>query len=151
MNTPQNKRYLEIADRIDDAFASLLQDAELQDISVADICKIAGIERCTFYAHYEDISVLTNSYAAKIERQVYEQPHACDDFTWLFEYIKNHPDTFDIYFKLGLSKLSGDYKTSFFRNGVYAVAKMWFEGGCVEPSDQMGSIIFREYTKLNLK
>ena len=46
-----------------------------------------------------------------------------------------------------MSKKTADYKTLFFRNGVYAVAKMWFEGGCVEPPEQMGEIIKREYKK----
>ena len=47
-----------------------------------------------------------------------------------------------------ISKKTADYKTMFFRNGVYAVAKMWFEGGCKEPTEQMGEIVKREYLKI---
>lgn len=57
INTPQNKRYLEIADKIDAAFIFLLQGAQRKNISVTDIDKIADIERCTFYAYYEDVRV----------------------------------------------------------------------------------------------
>ena len=121
---------------------------ELRDITVTDICEIAGIERSTFYAHYNDVAALANDYAAQIEKQVSEQPHKENDFSWIFEYIKEHPDFFKIYFKLGVSQVSSDYKTIFFRNGAYSVAKMWFEDGCVESSEQMGVIIKREYEKI---
>ena len=148
MNTPNNKRYRDIEESINAAFVSLLQGKELRDITVTDICEIAGIERSTFYAHYNDVAALANDYAAQIEKQVSEQPHKENDFSWIFEYIKEHPDFFKIYFKLGVSQVSSDYKTIFFRNGAYSVAKMWFEDGCVESSEQMGVIIKREYEKI---
>ena len=148
MNTPNNKRYRDMTESINAAFISLLQDKGLRDITVTDICKLADIERSTFYAHYEDVSALANTYAAQIEKQVSEQPHTEDDFSWIFDYIKEHPDLFKKYFKLGVSKVSSDYKTIFFRNGAYSVAKMWFVDGCVESSEQMGIIIKREYEKI---
>jgi len=39
-------------------------------------------------------------------------------------------------------------KQYFSKNGVYSVVKMWFEGGCVEPVEQMNQIIKREYDKV---
>lgn len=137
-----------MTESINVAFASLLQSKELRDITVTDICVLAGIERSTFYAHYNDVAALANDYAAQIEKQVSEQPHKENDFSWIFDYIKEHPDLFKIYFKLGVSQVSSDYKTIFFRNGAYSVAKMWFEDGCVESSEQMGVIIKREYEKI---
>ena len=101
-----------------------------------------------FYDNYTDMFTLANVYAEKIEKQVEDQLHADGEFAWIFEYIKANTDVFDIYFKLGISKKSADYKTLFFRNGVYAVAKMWFEGGCGEPPEQMGEIVKREHGKL---
>ena len=133
---------------INAAFSSLLQNKELRDITVTDICEIAGIERSTFYAHYNDVAALANDYAAQIEKQVSEQPHKENDFSWIFEYIKEHPDLFKNYFKLGVSQVSSDYKTIFFRNGAYSVAKMWFKDGCIESSKQMGTIVKREYDKI---
>ena len=73
--------------------------------------------------------------------------HSADDFAWIFEYIKDHPEVFSVYFKLGVSKTTGDYKKIFFRTGAYSVAKMWFDGGCIEPPEQMGEIVKREYGK----
>ena len=148
MNTPNNRRYRDIEESINAAFVSLLQGKELRDVTVTDICELAGIERSTFYAHYEDISALANACAVQIEKQVSEQPHKENDFSWIFDYIKEHPDLFKIYFKLGVSQVSPDYKTIFFRNGAYSVAKMWFEDGCIEPAEQMGTIVKREYDKI---
>ena len=55
MNTPNNKRKKESIERIEKVFISLLQTNELNEISVSDICKLAGLNRTTFYANYTDI------------------------------------------------------------------------------------------------
>ena len=148
MNTPNNKRTLATEECLKNTLISLLKDKELADITVTELCDTADIERSTFYAHYEDVFALGNACATDIEKQLSEAPHATDDFAWIFEYIKGHPEVFSIYFKLGVSKTTGDYKKIFFRTGAYSVAKMWFDGGCVESSEQMGEIIKREYRKL---
>ena len=148
MNTPNNKRTLATEECLKNALIALLKDKELADISITELCEMANLERSTFYAHYEDISALVNACAADIETQLSETPHAADDFAWIFEYIKDHPEVFSVYFKLGVSKTTGDYKKIFFRNGAYSVAKMWFDGGCIEPPEQMGEIIKREYEKI---
>lgn len=148
MNTKNNQRHKETITAIDAAFVSLLKEKELKDISVSELCEIAEINRSTFYENYTDVFALANAYSEKIEKQVEDQPHTDGEFAWIFERIKANADVFEIYFKLGISKKSADYKTLFFRNGVYAVAKMWFEGGCKELSEQMGEIVKREYMKI---
>ena len=135
-------------DNINHAFFSLLQDKELSKITVSDICKAADINRSTFYEKYDDISNLADAYAKEIEKQIAEQPHTEGEFAWLFEYAKANSDMFNLYFKLGISKGDGEYKTIFFKNGVYSVLKMWLEGGCVESVEQMNQIIKREYDKV---
>ena len=148
MNTKNNQRRRETIAAIDAAFVSLLKEKELKDISVSELCEKAEINRSTFYENYEDVFALVNAYSEKIENQIAGQPHTEGEFAWIFDYIKVNADVFEIYFKLCISKKSADYKTLFFRNGVYAIAKMWFEGGCKEPTEQMGEIVKREHTKL---
>ena len=147
MNTKNNQRHQDTIAAIEEAFVSLLNEKELKDISVSELCEKAGINRSTFYDSYTDIFALANAYAERIEKSVAEQPHTDGEFAWIFEHIRANADVFTIYFKLGMSKKSADYKELFFRNGVYAVAKMWFEGGCVESPEQMGEITKREYKK----
>ena len=148
MNTKNNQRHQDTIAAIEAAFVSLLNKKELKDISVSELCEEAEISRSTFYENYTDTFALANTYAEKIEKSVAEQPHADGEFAWIFEHIKANADVFTIYFKLGMRKKSADYKTLFFTNGVYAIAKMWFEGGCVEPPEQMGEIVKREHSKL---
>lgn len=50
MNTPNNKRKKESMERIEKVFIELLQTKALNEISVSDICKRAGLNRTTFYA-----------------------------------------------------------------------------------------------------
>ena len=147
MNIKNNQRHKETINGIDAAFVSLLNEKELKDISVSELCEKAGINRSTFYDNYTDIFALANAYAERIEKSVAEQPHTDGEFAWIFEHIRANADVSTVYFKLGMSKKSADYKELFFRNGVYAVAKMWIEGGCVESPEQMGEIIKREYKK----
>ena len=148
MNTTNNKRSLATEECLKNALIALLKDKELADISITELCNVADIERSTFYAHYKDVSALGNACAADIEKRLSEVSHSADDFAWIFEYIKDHPEVFSVYFKLGVSKTTGDYKEIFFRNGAYSVAKMWFDSGCIESSEQMGEIVKREYRKL---
>ena len=148
MNTKDNKRHQEPIQRVCATFAELLREQELNEISVTELCESANIERSTFYANFADITGLANIYAAQIEKQVAAQPHGEGEFSWIFEYILENKDLFQVYFKMGLSQTASDYKMLFFRNGVYSVAKLWFEDGCIDTPQKMGEIIQREYKKL---
>ena len=148
MNTPNNSRSLATEECLNNTLMALLKDKELADISVTELCEAADIDRSTFYAHYEDVFALGNACAADIEKRLSEVSHSVDDFAWIFKYIKDHPEVFSVYFKLGVSKTTGDYKEIFFRSGAYSVAKMWFDSGCIESSEQMGEIVKREYEKI---
>ena len=106
MNIKNNQRHKETINGIDAAFVSLLNEKELKDISVSELCERAEINRSTFYENYADIFALANSYAEKIENQIADQPHTDDEFAWIFDYIKTNVDVFEIYFKLGISKKS---------------------------------------------
>ena len=148
MNTKDNKRHQETLQRLYTAFAALLRDHEQNKVSVTELCEVANIERSTFYANFDNIPALANSYAVEIEKQVAAQPHTEGEFAWIFEYILENKELFQIYFKLGVSRTATDYKTIFFRNGIYSVAKLWFEDGCKESPRKMEEIIKREYKKL---
>lgn len=126
----------------------MLREQELNEISVTELCEGANIERSTFYANFEDISALTNAYSSEIEKQVATHPHEEGEFAWIFEYILENKDLFQVYFKLGVSQRSADYKMIFFRNGFYSVAKLWFTEGCKESPQKIGEIIKRKYEKL---
>ena len=46
---------------------NLIQTKELNEISVSDICKRAGLNRTTFYANYSDIYGLADTIRERLE------------------------------------------------------------------------------------
>ena len=69
MNTKNNQRYKGSEKRMQDALMKLMEDQELEDVTVVDICREAHINRTTFYAHYDDIYYLMT----KVERLIRQE------------------------------------------------------------------------------
>ena len=59
MNKNESK-YFNTAVKMDEALISLLEKKEFEYITVKEICEVAGVNRSTFYLHYENISDLLN-------------------------------------------------------------------------------------------
>ena len=78
-------------------------------------------------------------------------PDLCDtseDFTWVFDYVKSNAEQLRARFKAESYNTTGDYKTTFFVNGLRAIIATWLDNGCAEPAYQMNEIVLREYNKL---
>ena len=169
MNTPNNKRRRESRLRIETALVRLLQDKELAQISVKEICTAADVNRTTFYANYQDIYDLADAVQKSMEETVLglyreEQGEAVrrHDFTKLVYHIKENPIFYKTYFKLNVGdKLRFgaydkqdaaayydrhvDYHIEFFRHGFNAVIKMWLSRDCAESPEEIISILKEEY------
>lgn len=59
MNKSESK-YFNTAIKMDKAFLDLLAEKDFEYITVKDICKRAGVNRSTFYLHYETVAELLN-------------------------------------------------------------------------------------------
>ena len=57
MDKAQSK-YFNSARLMDEAFLCLLEKKSIDFISVKEICKKAGVNRSTFYLHYDNIADL---------------------------------------------------------------------------------------------
>ncbi len=51
-------KYFNTAKKMDEAFLSLLEKKDFEYITIKEICNIAGVNRSTFYLHYETINDL---------------------------------------------------------------------------------------------
>ena len=71
MNKSESK-YFNTAVRMDMAFLNLLEKKELEYITVKEICEKAGVNRSTFYLHYETVSDLIAECVEYINQQVFE-------------------------------------------------------------------------------
>ena len=172
MNTPNNKRKKESMDRIEKVFIELLQTKELDEISVSDICKRAGLNRTTFYANYTDIYGLADAIRDKLENEVSDlyreevmQGFNSNDYLKLFRHIKDNQIFYKTYFKLGYDNNYKifrydtalahkhfqnkfiEYHMEFFKAGITQIIKIWLNGGCKESPEDMFEIIKSEYSR----
>ncbi len=68
MNKSESK-YFNTALRMDEALIALLEEEDLEYITVKEICHQAGVNRSTFYLHYETIADLVNETLEMIQRR----------------------------------------------------------------------------------
>ena len=68
MNKSESK-YFNTALRMDEALIALLEEKDLEYITVKEICHQAGVNRTTFYLHYETIADLVNETLEMINRR----------------------------------------------------------------------------------
>ena len=62
-------RYFKTALRMNEALISLLEVKDLEYISVKEICQTAGVNRSTFYLHYETLSDLVSETLETINKR----------------------------------------------------------------------------------
>ena len=67
----QDERYFVADEAICDAFFLILQEKEIDKITVSDVIKKAGIVRSTFYNHYENIPALMTALEDKTIHDIF--------------------------------------------------------------------------------
>ena len=171
MNTKNNKRRRDSIEAIEKAFVELLQERELKEITVTDLCKRTGLNRSTFYANYLDVYDLADKLREKLEADFSAQfaanaQHAytgTDGALRMFTHIYENQLFYKTYFKLGYADQNRilrydtfraeqdfhsehiDYHIEFFRAGLNAIIKRWMNSGCKESPEEMAAIIKAEY------
>ena len=68
MNKSESK-YFNTALRLDEALIALLEEKDLEYITVKEICQRAGVNRSTFYLHYETVADLVNEAAEMVNQR----------------------------------------------------------------------------------
>ena len=68
MNKSESK-YFNTALRMDEALLALLDEKDLEYITVKELCHRAGVNRSTFYLHYETITDLVNETLEMVMRR----------------------------------------------------------------------------------
>jgi len=168
MNTPNNKRRKDSQHRIESAFVKLLQKYEITQIRVTDICKLANVNRTTFYANYADIYALAESVQRHLEEDVFDIINGTATsqeyhFLNFFYHVKENQLLYKTYFKLLTSTPTHtfgynlheaniyynnqyiEYHIAFFANGLTAILKKWLTNNCKETPEEIYSIIQTEY------
>ncbi len=170
MNIANNKRRRQSREAIERVFVQMLQTRQLNQITVSDICKEAGLNRTTFYSNYEDVYALADSLREKLELEVAQLfdeynsgKYSEHDWLRLLYHIRDNQLFYITYFKLGydhahevnISALSAayqifpeqamEYHVAFFKAGFNAIVKKWLSGGCQESPEEISEILKSEY------
>ena len=161
MNVKNNKRKRDSIDKIEKSFINMLQNKEINRISVTDICKDTGLNRSTFYANYIDIYDLADKMREKLEKDFESHfgENTARDATTMFSHIYENQIFYKTYFKLGYdekhqpyiydtTRAEKDFKgkhikyhIEFFKNGLNSIIKMWLNDGCRETPEEMAEIL----------
>lgn len=173
MNTPNNKRKKDSQEKIEKTFLQLIQKKNISEISVSTICKIAKLNRSTFYANYIDVYDLVEKVKNRMAEEFAEfqfSNNSQQDYNGylnMFKHIKENQIFYKTYFKLEDISISPvtryniemaktlynneyiDYHIEFFRAGLNAIIKKWLNNNCKESPEEMVKIITSEYKKKN--
>lgn len=170
MNTKDNRRKRASRQKIEQVAMELLQSKELDQISVSELCKRAGLNRSTFYANYVDIYGLADALRENLEAQVAElyheeitQGYNSNNYLALFRHIRQNRLLYRTYFKLGydeqhqilaydrdlakkqLNDRFIEYHIAFFKAGLTRIIKLWLQNGCRQTPEEMFEILKSEY------
>lgn len=175
MNIKNNVRSQNTKENIEKALFYLLKHKDYEKIFVKDICVIAGINRSSFYCHYQDVNDLMMQVENKLSKDVSHifdtLPYTHNTFVQLFEYVKEYKDFYSAYlqqhnafmeradfmdFGKKLKKTAFQvvsfteselmYHMAFFASGLKALCKMWIKTGLKETPEQMAEILYKEYS-----
>ena len=79
MNKSESK-YFNTATKMDLALISLLKKKSFDYITVSEICETAGVNRSTFYLHYETVGDLLDETARYLLNDLFILPLLAFDF-----------------------------------------------------------------------
>jgi len=173
MNITNNKKRKSSIERIEKTFLQLIQKKNITDISVSNICELAGLNRSTFYANYIDIYDLVEKVKDRMADEFAEfqlsqnSKHDTYGYLNLFKHVKDNQIFFKTYFKLEEISITPvtkynidlaekyynneymDYHIEFFRAGLNAIIKKWLNNNCKESPEEMSKILIAEYKNKN--
>ena len=116
MNITNNQRFRSTEEKIKNALLNLLKYRKPNEIYIKEICYEAGINRSSFYAHYQDINDLMIKTEQELANEINKifQPTTVfmhEHFVKMFEFLQQNKLFYSAY--LQMSETSSIEKASF--------------------------------------
>ena len=157
---------------------SLLKEKRYEEIHISEICDMVGINRSTFYDHYQSLDGLLISLEEEVEQKIkdiFGDFSSCsrDSFLSMFRfmdedhnlylaYFAGHFDSFlprDVFLggivgnktlamKMECSENDMLLRQSFFYGGLLSLAKAWFLSDTGRSVGWMADTAYRYYLKI---
>lgn len=164
MKTDARIRYTKMVIR--SSFLELLCKLPIEKITVAEICRLAEINRATFYRYYENqydlLSSLENEMFEEIKKSAYEYRHDIDKLTEIiFLKFSEQKDTwtlllsdhanlsftskiyafFEEYFTKDYSTKESELRYRFLLYGYSGIFDYWVKSGMKETPKEMAAYV----------
>ena len=107
MNTKNNSRSRETRERLKEALLRLLARRDILDVTVSRLCQEAGVNRSTFYSHYDSIGDLMEELEQEIGANLMrrfrgdnydgEHPFSPGHLLPILEHIRDNRDFYRVY------------------------------------------------------
>ena len=176
MNIKNNSRYKMSSEKIETAFLALILNHQYEEITISQVCKQAGVNRSTFYCHYDDINDLIIKIESKFAKSTaaifgYGERQTHEAFIELFTFVKENKYFYKAFLnipyatlaekkiKIDVLKNIGEnsniaqskkigifYRASFFGAGIKEMCRLWLERDCPESPEEMAKLLLEEYT-----
>lgn len=154
---------------IRNAYLDILDRDPSHNVTVTMICQDVGINRSTFYAHYEDVSELQTSIEKKAAEElmaILSDKDLGDNrinrqrLAVILDYVKDNMNFYRSCFRSGRmddmsvidlisKKMNADerlrYRIVFFKAGIGAVIRSWVDSGCLDSKQFIIDVIMEMY------
>jgi len=162
MNNEERNSY--VKEQITETLIKLLNDKNIEDISIRDLCETAQVGRASFYRNYETKEDVLRSHAQKLmkewTRSVESDPSAdiSNLFGSLFAHYKDNGQFYTILCRNGMAdiildtikdkigitedmKNSEAYSKAFLAYGIYGWVREWIDRGMKESAEEINTML----------
>lgn len=156
-----------VIEHITDALLKLLSDKPIGDISISELCELAGIGRASFYRNFESkeailrgyINKLFNEWIGEIEKK--ENSQLNELLNLMFSHFEKHKDFYSLLNKRNLIYLLKDaiieycgpksehskveaYARAYVAYTLYGWIEVWFQRGMQETAEEIANMFKKQ-------
>ena len=121
----ENQRITVTKRMLKEGLLRLLKDEELKKIRITELCQESGVNRATFYRHYETVEDVLLDLERDIAIQMFpvsgfptELSQVRAKMEWVCTFVKDHADIMEILFRCNAEKDMMRRVCEFYRNYV---------------------------------
>lgn len=153
-----------VIEHITDALLKLLEEKSIADISISELCCLAGVGRVSFYRNFESKEDILRKHLKNLLDEWSEKYDGKENFSMseavfnrqeaIFEYFYQNRDLYIMLYRQGLSHISLQsiidacgpkpeqpnalaYVANFIAYGLYGWVEEWFKRGAQETPKEM--------------
>ncbi len=155
-----------VIEHITDALLKLLKDKPVGDISISELCDLAGIGRASFYRNFESKEDILRSYINKIFKEWTDESYQKENLPLnellglMFAHFEKHRDFYTLLNERNLVFLLKDviielcgpkpehsrleaYAKAYIAYTLYGWIEVWFQRGMKESAEEIAGM-FKE-------